>query len=65
MNTSPLVCQLDESANFEYSSIQTAAAPNWSFVLADVKDFIEKTVFFESSDRYCSFFRFPNLVHSS
>jgi hypothetical protein len=65
LNVSPLVCSLDGSTKFEYSGIQIASTANWSFVLINVKDFIEKTVLFESPDRQCCFFRFPNQVHSS
>jgi len=65
LNASPLVCLLDGSAKFEYSGIQTALKPNWSSVLINVKDFIEKTVLFESPSCQCCFFRFPNLIHSS
>ncbi|CAF1528663.1 unnamed protein product [Adineta ricciae] len=65
LNASPLICPLDGSENFEFAGVQTAPTTNWSFVLVNVEDFIEKVVIFERPDQSCCFFRFPNLVHSS
>jgi hypothetical protein len=58
----PLICPIDTFSNFECNTIQVSS---WSYTLVDIDDFIEKTVFFESPDRHSSFFRFPNLTHSS
>ncbi len=65
LDVSPLVCPVDDSTKFEYSGVQKASTTKWSFVLINVEDFVEKTVFFDNPSRQCYFFRFPNLVHSS
>jgi len=65
LHVSPLIYPLDRSSKFEYSGIHKASTTNWSFLLINIKDFVEKTVLFESPDRQHYFFRFPNLVHSS
>jgi len=65
LKVSPLVCSLDGSTKFEYSGIEIASTANWSFALINVKNFIEKTILFESPDRQRCFFRFPYQVHSS
>ena len=64
-DASPLVCPIDTAGSFECNTIQVSSSTIWSYTLVDVDDFIEKTVFFESPDRHCSFFRFPNLTYSS
>ena len=61
----PLICPIDTSNNLEFTGIQLSATTKWSYSLTDIDNFIEKTVFFESSDRKTSFYRFPNLTHSS
>ena len=64
-NVLPLVCRIDTSETFTYPAIQTGLDLQWSFVLIDVYDFVEKSVFFESPHSCCSFSRFPNLTHCS
>ena len=64
-NATPLVCRIDNTQNFECSAIQTSASTAWSFVLIEIRDFIEKVVFFEDLNGRCCFFRFPNLTHST
>jgi hypothetical protein len=62
---SPLVCAIDELENFTYTRIQISSDMNWSYVLIQAKDFIEKSVLYESRNGQCFFFRFPNLIHCS
>ena len=46
LNVTPLVYCIDSSTTYEYPGIQTASKHISSFVLVDVKDFIEKPTFF-------------------
>ncbi|CAF1527503.1 unnamed protein product [Adineta ricciae] len=65
LNNSPLVCPLDQSQKIEFPGIQFSSSVRWSYILIDIDDFIEKTVYFESAGAGVSFCRFPNLTHSS
>ena len=62
---SPLVCSIDELQDFTYTRIQVGSDMNWSYVLIEPKDFVEKSVLYESLNGQCFFFRFPNLTHCS
>ena len=62
---SPLACSIDEFENFTYTRIQVSSDMNWSYVLIEAKDFVEKSVLYESLNGHCFFFRFPNLTHCS
>jgi hypothetical protein len=64
-DTLPLVCSIDDLEDHTYSRIQISSHNRWSFVLVEVKDFIEKSALYESPDGRCYFFRFPNLTHCS
>ena len=65
INSTPLICNIDNSTKYEYSGIQIAMTTTICFLLVEVKDFIEKTVLFEGRNHHHCFFRFPNLIHSS
>ena len=62
---SPLVCSIDEFEDFTYTRIQVSSDINWSYVLIEANDFVEKSVLYESLNGQCFFFRFPNLIHCS
>ena len=65
LNATPMVCNIDDSPKYEFRGIQVSPKSLWSFVLVEIKGFIEKTVLFEHDNHSNYFFRFPNLVHSS
>jgi hypothetical protein len=64
-NVLPLVCPIDDVEDYAYTHIRISADQHWSFVLVEVKDFVEKSVFYRSPNGQCVFFRFPNLTHCS
>ena len=64
-NVSPLVCPIDDVEDYTYTQIRIGGDQHWSFVLVEVKDFVEKSVFYQSPNGQCVFLRFPNLTHCS
>ncbi|CAF2107921.1 unnamed protein product [Rotaria magnacalcarata] len=51
---------------YSYSNIQTGlSSDNTNSILISAKDIIEKCVFYERSDKICTFYRFPNLEECS
>jgi hypothetical protein len=45
---SPLVCAIDESEDFTDTRIQVSSDINWSYVLIEDKDFVDKSVLYEN-----------------
>ena len=64
-NMLTLSCPIDDSENYTCASIQINSDSHWSFALLEIKDFVEKSVFYESHNGRYTFFRFPNLTHCS
>ena len=60
----PLVCALEQS-HVEFPGIRIASSTEWSYTLTDIDAFLEKTVYWEDLHGNSSFYRFPNLIHSS
>jgi hypothetical protein len=65
VNLIPLTCEIDEKENFVYSNIVSTATSQWNYVPIELKDFIEKCVFFRSPKGISYFLRYPTLEHCS
>lgn len=61
----PLTCAIDEDENFTYPHILHTSSSQWNYVPIQLKDFLEKSVFFRSSNGITYFIRFPTLEHCS
>jgi hypothetical protein len=64
-NLIPLTCKIDEKDNFDCPDILFTTASIWNYVPIEVKDFVEKSVFFRSTGGVSHFFRYPTLDHCS
>ena len=64
-NCLSLVYPIDDLENLSYDNIQNSSQLHWSFVLIEVNDIVEKSVFYDCPSGRCTFFRFPNLTHCS
>ena len=64
-NVSPITYSLNDVENHLFTGIQISSGMDWSFAIVEIKDFVEKSVFYDSCDGRCSFFRFPTLTHCS
>lgn len=64
-DVSPVTCTISGAENHRFPGIQISTRMDWSFVMIDVSDFVEKSVFYDSLDGRCFFFRFPTLTHCS
>lgn len=61
----PFICTLDRNESFSYPHILHTSTSKWNYVPIEMKDFIEKCVFFLSPTGTTYFIRFPTLEHSS
>ena len=61
----PLTCAMDRDEDFIYPNILHTSASQWNYVPIELKDFLEKNVFFRSSNDVTYFTRFPTLEHCS
>jgi hypothetical protein len=61
INLTPLTCQIDEKDNFAYHNILSTATSKWNYISIEVKNLVEKSVYFRSFGEYVSF---PTIYNS-
>jgi hypothetical protein len=64
-NLTSFTCEIDGKQNFVYHNILFSTTSNWNYVPIEVKAFVEKSIFFQSSRGVSYFLRQPTLDHGS
>ena len=56
-----ITCEVDKNENFVYPNIQSTTSSQYDYVTIEIKDSIEKSVFFRSQKGISQFLRHPTL----
>jgi hypothetical protein len=63
--SSPFKCALSDNEDLQHFNIQSGSTSDFIHCIVSNEQIIEKCVYYEEANHFCTFFRFPSLMHSS